>query len=138
MQLLPKWVLTNKYPSIYDSESFTANEMVAKVYGSMNQLIKEYNDFIDEINTAITEHYNDVNKDIECFERCVTEILEKYIKSIDMKIDEQNLKVDKIVLNLPEVAGELINEAIKDGRIASYESYNEATESLDILVTGGV
>ena len=95
MQLLPKWVLTNRYPSIYDSESHTAIEMVAKVYGAMNGMIDEFNKFIDEVNTAIVEHNECVDTEIDSFKKCVTELLEKYIKSIDMKIDEQNLRISK-------------------------------------------
>ena len=41
MELLPKIVMPGTKPSIYDTESATAIEMVAKLYGVMNELISE-------------------------------------------------------------------------------------------------
>ena len=52
---LPKWVLTNEYPAFYDTESVTAIEMVAKLYGKMEELITTYNEFVDEINKTIAD-----------------------------------------------------------------------------------
>ena len=142
MQLLPKWVLTNPSPSIYDSESGTAVQMVAKVYGAMNTLIEEYNQFADEVNKQIIEYNEDITKDNDNFKKCITETVEKYIKSIDMKIDEQNLKIDKAVLsmteNIVDTTNELVNQAIINGQIVVYEDYDSATESLNLIVTGGV
>ena len=53
MQLLPKWTMLRPMPVLYDTESATAIEMVGKVYGAMNELIKEYNSFADEVNTKL-------------------------------------------------------------------------------------
>lgn len=90
MQLLPKWSLTNPFPSLYDTESGTAVQMVAKVYGAMNELIAEYNKMVDEVNKQIIEHQNSTDKDIDCFKKGVTETIETYIKSIDIKMSEQD------------------------------------------------
>ena len=32
---LPKWILTNKFPAFHDTESLTAIEQTARVYGKI-------------------------------------------------------------------------------------------------------
>ena len=56
---LPHWVLTDKFPSVYDRESVTAISMVAKLYGKMEELIADYNEFVDGVNHAIAEFENE-------------------------------------------------------------------------------
>lgn len=141
MQLLPKWILTNPHPSVYDTESGSAVQMVAKVYGAMNELIAEYNKMVDEVNKQIIEHQNSTDKDIDSFKECVTETIETYIKSIDIKMSEQDLiirnAVDYMKTNIAETTNEVVEQAIILGKIIVSESYDEATESLNLIVTGG-
>ena len=142
MYLLPKWVLTQNRPSVYDSESLTSVQMVAKVYQAMNDLIEEYNKFADEVNASILEYQESLTKDNEAFKECITTIVENYIKSIDIKIEKQDLviqnAIDYMKENIANTTNEIVNEAISKGQIVVYEDYNEATESLNLLVTGGV
>ena len=53
LTLLPDWIFTNPRPSIYDTDSGTAIEMVAKVYGAMKDLQENYNLFTEEINKHV-------------------------------------------------------------------------------------
>lgn len=53
MLRLPQWVLTNKYPSIYDSESKTVTEQTARVYGAMNEMIDGFNQQNETIEQAV-------------------------------------------------------------------------------------
>ena len=85
---LPNWCLVNKNPSFYDTESATVLEETAKVYGKMQELINDYESFANEVNNKITEFTTSTNEDQECFKAEITKILENYIKSIDMKVDE--------------------------------------------------
>lgn len=57
---LPHWVLTNNQPAFYDTESVTAIEMVAKIYGKMEELVNAYNDFVDEVNGHLTEQDKEI------------------------------------------------------------------------------
>lgn len=50
---LPHWVLTNNQPAFYDTESVTAIEMVAKLYGKMEELITSCNEQDKKIDEAI-------------------------------------------------------------------------------------
>lgn len=142
MYRLPKWVLTQNRPSVYDSESATAIQMTAKVYTAMSDLIEEYNKFADEVNETILKYQDSLTEENKEFKACITKTVENYIKAIDIKIADQDLKIDKAVNymkeNIFETTRDILNDAISKGQISVYESYDEATESLNIIVTGEV
>ena len=54
---LPHWVITNKKPGFYDTDSGSTIEQTAQVYRKMNELVVEYNAFVDETNKFIEELY---------------------------------------------------------------------------------
>lgn len=121
MNLLPKWVLPPTLPSIYDCESFTALEMVSKLYGAVNELITEYNKTVEQLNG-----FQEAEKAArEEFELKVTKVIKQFM--CDM---ESNF------VNLEATAETVINEAIQAGRITVTEVYNPETESLNIVVGG--
>lgn len=142
MYLLPKWVLTQNRPSVYDSESLTSVQMVAKVYQAMNDLIEEYNKFADEVNSNILKYQESLTADNEEFKECITKTVENYIKAIDIKIDKQDLVIQKAVNymteNIVDTTKELVNQALKNGKIVIGEYYDEEKESLNIVGTGEV
>ena len=94
---LPHWALTDLQPAFYDTESVTAIQMVAKLYAKMQDLITDYNGFIDEINQAIKDFEEGILQDFECFKNKITEILNNYIQSIDLKIQTQDAKIDDFI-----------------------------------------
>lgn len=142
MWLLPHWKLTDNFPAFYDTESGSAIEQTAKVYGAMRTLIEEYNKFADNLNKALESFELETKEDQECFKKCVTELIENYIKSIDIKIDKQDLKIDDAISQaLSDVVStttELVNRAISDGMITIVETYDPESESLNMTTTGGV
>ena len=113
MQLLPKWVLPPTMPSIYDTESFTALEMVAKVYGATNELIGEYNAFADKVNKEITEFTESEQKSREAFEENITKVMREFVCSM-----ERQFKT-----NLESTVEKLLNEAIRAGDLKITEVY---------------
>lgn len=88
--LLPKWVLNSNNPAFYDTESATAIEMVAKLYGSMNTLIDDYNKFVDNTNQIITDFNESTTKDIESFKIAMRQEFQDFIDIVDMKIIDQD------------------------------------------------
>lgn len=124
MQQLPVWVFPSALPSVYDSESFTALEMVYKLYGAVNELIGEYNKTVENLNGFQEEE----KAAREEFELKVTKVIRQFM--CDM---ETYLKT-----NLAETAREVVNNAIKSGELSLLESYDEASEALTIQITGGV
>mgnify|MGYP003293753474 FL=1 len=80
MKRLPHWVLTDSFPAFYDSESLTATQQTARVYGAMQELIDSYNQFVDEINGHIDEHENSLEKDVCEFKSKIIHTMENYIQ----------------------------------------------------------
>lgn len=142
MWLLPHWNLTDNHPAFYDTESGSAIEQMAKVYGAMQTLIDEYNKFADNLNKALQSFELETKEEQECFKKCVTELVETYIKSIDITIDKQDLKIDNAIKymteNIVSTTTELVNEAISKGQITIVEVYDPEAESLNMTTTGGV
>lgn len=111
MKLLPHWSLTGKNPAFYDTESATAIEQTAKVYGAMQSLIEEYNGFVDTLNKEIETFEASSKEEAEAFKLCITGIVSDYIQSIDMRMDEATVYMKA---NLRATAEELLNEIIVD------------------------
>lgn len=159
---LPHWVLTDLQPSFYDIESVTAVKMVAKLYGKMEQLISDYNYFVDKINQNIEQFEDGMIEDFECFKDCIKKLIEDYIDSIDMIISNQNRNITESIAaqnqaitekfleqdhkiddainymktNLVATVNELFNNAVHNGDITAtlLEDYNSETESLNLSI----
>lgn len=150
MQLLPTWTLTDRHPAFFDGESGSVIEATARVYAAVNNLITEYNTFAENANKIMNEFQNTTKEEQECFKRCITELIEKYIKSIDIKISKQDLTIsnaiknqDKTVAdaveymknNITETATSIINEKIANGTFNVGVVYNEETEQIEIVAS---
>lgn len=150
IKLLPHWVLTGVTPNVFDSESVSGVEANARLYGKMQELIEDYNKFVDEINKAITDYTESDKKDTETFKTCITNLIENYIKSVDLKISNQDLiienqdlkianqdkKIDEnltfIKDNINETIEAIVNEMYENGEINS--SLTSAFNNLDVRV----
>lgn len=136
INVLPNWMLPDSIPSVYDTQSGSFQEMVAKVYGAMRELQLDYKSFVNEINKSITEFTESTDQDQEKFKENIIKIIHDYIKMIDEKIKMQDLKIEK------ELAGaieELLNELVKSGEleniITTYE-YDSSKEMLTFKLGG--
>ena len=127
MQPLPKWVLTNPLPGVYDTESGTAADMTAKVYKAMAELIEEYNAFANAANAAMESFTESEAEARAIFEGNIIKLYREFQCQMDSYLR----------LNLEETVTTLINDAIAAGRIL-VEQYDLETESLNIGLTGGV
>lgn len=142
MRELPKWVLTNPFPAFFDGESGSAIEQTAKVYGAMQELIGEHNQFMNDLQKQIDDFENGTTKEFECFKKCVTQLIENHVKAVDERLIQQDLKIvdamNYMKDHIEETTEKLVNEGIESGRFDVAVSYNEETESLDFITTGGV
>ena len=129
MLLLPKWVLNNKYPSVYDSESKTAIEQTARVYGAMNELIENYNTFVSELEKSITEHEKNTDESIEEFKTKVVNLQLKHIQSMDLKVKE-------LYSHLKDNLGNVISGMVNDGtlEVELKTHFNNIFDSLETRV----
>lgn len=127
---LPRWVLTNEMPAFYESESVTAIEMVAKLYGATQTLIDEYNGFVERTEKTINDFMADATADREVFEIAMRQEFQDFIDVVEMRINaaEQYMKD-----NLSESITQLIDE----NEIVLSLDYDEATENLNLVITTG-
>ena len=85
INLLPKWVLPDSIPSVYDCESGSWMEMAAKVYGAARELQDDYNVFAGEINKAVNDYIESDKKDQEAFKEEIIKIVHDYIRMIERR-----------------------------------------------------
>lgn len=118
---LPNWCLTGSKPAFYDTESATAVEQTAKLYGVIQELINDYNKFTEEINTSITEFIESTNQDQECFKKHIDKIVHDYIAMLDDKVKLQDKKLNEAIeymtTNIQSAVRTLMDEMIASGEI---------------------
>lgn len=140
MRKLPHWALTDKNPAFYDTESATAIEQTAKLYGAMQELIEEYNQFVDGVNQNIEAFENGMTSDFEEFKVGLRQEFQDFINVIDLKVSAQDQKIEDaenyMRNNIVSVTSDIVNQAIVNGTIKITEVYNPDTESLDMVVGG--
>lgn len=124
---LPKWRLTNKFPAFYDTESGSAIEQTAKVYGAMQELINEHNEFIVELTKQFNNFKGETGVEIDQFKTSVTELLENYIKTVDSKLTQQDLNISNIDKKIDEMPSKLVIEQV----------YNGESEAMDLIIKVG-
>lgn len=119
VNVLPRWVLPDTLPSVYDTESGTCIEMTAKVYGATRELQEKYNSFIEEIETKINEYLEQRTIDYDTFTADINKIVHNYIKMLDEKVKLQDLKINDSVVyikeNLMAAITQLIEEMLESG-----------------------
>lgn len=96
---LPKWVIPHKFPAMFDTDSATAIEMTAKLYGAMNSLIEEYNKFIENVETIINGYGDTVleegiNKN-EVFRVAIRQEFQDFMDAVETHLDVQNKNVEE-------------------------------------------
>ena len=148
MQVLPKWVLTSKFPAIHDSESLTVIEQTARIYGAMNSLIEEYNAFAENVNNSMEAFATASEADREQFKISMRQEFQDFIDVIDMKVKDMEIQLTYTIENIEKMAHDAIDEAVAAGgftmetleqRVNEVEqNMNEAIANIDQIVTDTV
>ena len=143
--LLPRWYLMPNRPSFYDTDSKTLLELASTLHATMNDLIEDYNNFVDATNDAITEFTEQTAENQEKFAIALRQEFQDFINVVELKItsfnNELNAMSDRITYmeeNQISITKNIINRAIEDGRLDFVETYDEETESLRMFMAGGV
>lgn len=132
MRKLPKWCITDTFPSLYDNESATAIEQTAKLYGAVNDMIDEYNAWVDKINNTIEEFINDTNADYETFKVALRQEFQDFIDVVDLKLRSQDSTIENAVnymkTNLRSsvrelIAGLRVTGELNDDIVACFEDF---------------
>lgn len=147
---LPYWVLTDLQPAFYDSESGTVLQQLSRIYPKIQELIDAYNRFVKEVNTYISEFENGIIEDFESFKSCITQTMNQYIQSVDIKLGLQDKEINDFIAeqsviieqainymknNIIATTTSIINQAIQNGDLNIGVVYNAPTEALNIIVT---
>lgn len=99
---LPHWCLTDIHPAFNDTESLSVLEQTSRLYGKMQELVTNYNKFVDDINACIKEYKESIDKDYEEFTCKITKIIHDYIKMIDEKIKLQDVTINDSIIYIKE------------------------------------
>lgn len=122
MRELPAWVLTDKYPAFYDMESGSAIEQTAKVYSAMSNLIKEYNEFVKDIELKVEAYRDGIINSEEEFKECMQKCLKNHIDTIDIMMGRQNKEIDEAIIfmkaELTKSVTDLLHQMETDGTLA--------------------
>lgn len=142
MKLLPHWAIPNKFPAVLETESMTVLEQTGRLYAAMQELIAEYNKYVDDLNSAIEDFENGTNQNIEDFKKCVADMLANHIKCMDIKMDLQNEQIANAVQymkdNIRTVTFEAIETMFKNGEVTFAYRYDSANENLDMTINYGL
>lgn len=115
---LPKWILSNKFPSFYDSESQTAIEMVSRVYGAMNEMIEEFNSFISKIEKHVTDYESLNDEEREVYEVALRQEFQDFIDTVALKVMSQDQKFNDadsyMRSEIQKIASMFIQKAINE------------------------
>lgn len=137
---LPHWVLTDLHPAFYDTESDTAIKMVAKLYAKMQELVDDYNVYIDNVNNLIEAFTSGMNNDMNSFKLEMRTLYQEFIDVIDIKVANQDKEIQDAInfmkQNLANSITTLINQMRESGELDqailnAIESSMLVTVSLD-------
>lgn len=143
--LLPRWGIINPFPSSFDYDSRTAIEQTAKLYSAVNALIKDYNEFIDQLNEEIETFTSSSTAEISEFKQSIEQRLICKFEDMDARLSEVKAGIpayaDQKIAAIYEQyldahMSQLINEKIAAGDIDITLVYDPETETLNIA-TGG-
>lgn len=132
--LLPAWNLQPNRPTFYDTDSATMLELAAKMHAAFNEMVNDYNNFAVSVNNQMQMFIDSTEADQEAFQVGIRQEFQDFIDVINMKIKNLELNVDNVSKNIAEE----VNKAIAAGAISVSEKYDPETESLSLIVAGGV
>ena len=136
---LPNWCITDLNPAFYDTESRTAIEQTARLYAKMQELICDYNDYVNKLNNYIKDFEDGLINDFEEFKENINNIVNEFENLVNGKMQEQDDKLEDAINymknNLTETATNLLNEMIESGTLNVLLTYTEETESLNLVVS---
>lgn len=97
IELLPKMYLHGNRPSFYDSDSVTVLELSANMHGKTNELIDDYNKWVDGANRKIEEFVTSTNQNYEVFKTAMRQEFQDFIDVIDLKYEAQNQRYEELI-----------------------------------------
>ena len=102
---LPLWKMGESSPAFYDSESVTAIEAIAKLYGKTNEIVEDYNKFVEMWNKQISEFEYSTTKELSLFEKSMRQEFQDFIDVVSVKYELLESSVDEKIneIELPKI-----------------------------------
>lgn len=107
MKLLPKWIMQDTSPAVYDTESVTAIEGVAKLHAAMQAMINEYNTLVDSINGQFEQIVSTYGKDQQEYESALRQEFQDFIDIVNLKLKSIEVPVAATSASAPRI-GEVV------------------------------
>lgn len=83
---LPRWVFTPA--SRYDTESVTQIEAIGKLQAKMNEVIDNYNDFVDTANASLESFTSASKEEMQIFETALRQEFQDFIDTVNIEFKE--------------------------------------------------
>ena len=137
MEKLPFWRATKGYPANYDSETATAIEMVAKLYGTMDEMIEEHNKFMSEYETKVTDFATKYNESNEVFTVEMRQEFQDFIDTVELHLRKQVKRVEDAELymrdNIIDTTQVVLVNMLQGENITIKENYDADNETLSFV-----
>ena len=108
--MLPKWNLHNTRPSFYDSDTVTMLELAAKLHGTMNTLIDDYNKFVESVNKTIEEFESGAIENFEVFKTAMRQEFQDFIDVVNLEQEGREERIDNKIAEAEQAMNAFIEE----------------------------
>lgn len=105
---LPRWIFTPN--SRYDTESVTEIEAIGKLQGKMNELVDEYNKFVDQANEKIESFVATSEEEQRVFEMAMRQEFQDFIDVVNIKFNLAVKGVEEAVALVETTKKEMIED----------------------------
>ena len=132
IDFLPNWIMTDAQPMANDTESATGIEMVAKVYGKTNEIVKTVNKFIADMETHIAEFETSTEANFEDFKTALRQEFQDFINIVELEMANGNASATN-ALAVANEAKDASAEALNNANEAKKESVNATASATNAL-----
>lgn len=136
MNKLPAWHLVNPLPSFHDVESGTVVEMTAKVYGAMNDLIDEHNEFVNKSNETLAEIEEKTVGAQEEFEKKITKTNGVFFQDVKKYVENNINPTADTILNNPAIVEKINTDSFYVKELKENPNLQKDTEFISLFDKG--
>lgn len=113
---LPRWAISDTFPAFHDVESLSAIEMTARLYGAMNEMVKEYNKFVEDLEIFVNEHEQKTDAQLEDIQTAIAQKFKDFIDIIELKVKNQDREIQNGIRfmksNIIETTQQMLEEML--------------------------
>lgn len=134
---LPHWVISNPSPSFFETEGGTVLEQTGVMYKKVQELIDNYNSFVDEVNNKIDEFIANTLADQEVFEISINQMIHDFTELVETELKSQDTEIknaiDYMKTHIDNSVNDILLNLFETKQLTLEFSHNAETESLEII-----